>query len=435
MIEPSKLFHRKAITGELSDFLIGRSDLISEIANRLAEDDVSCILYGERGVGKTTIAWQVLSIFMGTNKRFRKDETLLFKRDAKFMVALHKCSSSIKTIGDLLVNLLSDKGDEFKFQNQFSKIFNNKDVVEQIERRFGINLLRLVTYSTSAKSSSGGLEKDVRRFLGDEQSKIALFHEIISEIKRMYDVEKLVIAIDEMDRPLANGTVDAETGIEGLGDFLKDVEGVQFLFVGIGQTIQNIIYGHPSAARKIAANDIEAPLLSENEIQRIFLHAQGLSGGKLDFDESFIEAAVEYSGGIPWIAQHTGYEATLQKITQSPSTVSTLTFSASDFNLALETVIRVFKNDASHEINMQTLEEVGVTGESILWQVWRKPTGLVEDDIRQSLPVRQKRYFDQVLKKLEQGNIVNRRGKYLVFSDPALRLMVKFHLDRSNSNN
>jgi predicted AAA+ superfamily ATPase len=60
MIDPARLFKRGAITAESAKFLVGRRDLISDIGDRLAEDNFSAIIYGVRGVGKTTLAWQVI---------------------------------------------------------------------------------------------------------------------------------------------------------------------------------------------------------------------------------------------------------------------------------------------------------------------------------------------------------------------------------------
>lgn len=428
MIVPSNLFHRKAIMADSVDFLIGRSSLISEIANKLAEDDVSCVIYGMRGVGKTTIAWQVLSVLSGKNPKFKKNDVLVFNKNAKFIVCLHKCSSQIKTIGDLLLELVIDGSNEYSFPKRFSKIYKDAKITSKIQRKFGINILKIVQYSETEEKEIRNITERAKDLMTNEQSKIRLFKEIIEQAKNKYPAHRLIIAFDEMDRPGEKGDYEDPSTIRGLGNFIKDIDDVQFIFIGIGQTIENIISDHRSAPRKLAGNDFEAPLLDDNEIRQIFEAAQRLSNGELTISDHFIEKAIEYSGGIPWIAQHTGYEATFKKAMKGPD--SNIRLEIEDFDPAIRSVTRIYEKDAEHEVKAGVLGEAGVTGEEILKIIWRNPNGIAEERIRAALSKKYKKYFDRAIRKLESGNIIRRRGQFLIFPDPALRILVKYHLDK-----
>lgn len=153
-MNPSELFERGAITEQLSDFLVGRDRIITEVSNKLAEDKVSAVLYGMRGVGKTTIAWQIVSLLNGTSQKFKKSETLLYNSDLSYKIIFHKCSSTIETVGDLLIDIIFGSKGEFSFSNQLSSVLDgSKEINNSIKTKFGISLFKTVNFSREGVKS------------------------------------------------------------------------------------------------------------------------------------------------------------------------------------------------------------------------------------------------------------------------------------------
>lgn len=428
-LNPAEVFHRHAITSQSTDFLVGRTQLISEAINRIASDDVSCVLYGMRGVGKTSIAWQIISTLRNKNPKFPRNEIVKFNASDDWKVALHKCSAQIETVGDLLLELIVDSSHEYAFSKRFQKIYESEEHVSAIKRRFGINLFKTVQYSETSDSEVVSVAQSARELLSDEISKIDLFKEVMSRAAKSYPGHRVLIAFDEMDRPGTNSDDNNTKSIRGLGNFIKDMDGVQFLFVGIGQTIENIISDHQSAPRKLSGNDFEAPLLSGEEITQIFRIAERRAGGNLTISNAFSDKVVEYSGGIPWVAQHTGYEALFRKLMADSSNVVHLDIE--DFEPALKGVMRIYESDTNFEAKMRELTDMGATAAEILRVLWRNPSGVSEDVLRQAIDAGFRRFFDGAIRNLESGSIISRRGKYIMFPDPVLRVFAKFYLDQT----
>ena len=428
-LNPSHVFHRHAITSDSTPFLVGRTQVVSEIVNRLSADDISCVLYGMRGVGKTSIAWQILSILRDKNPKFPKEEVLRFNADDDWNVALHKCSPNAETIGDLLLELLVDGSHEYSFSNRFAKVYETEEHINAIKRKFGINLFKTVQYSETSDAEVVSVAQSARELLADELTKINLFKEVIARAAKCYPGHRIMIAFDEMDRPGQVADDNNTRSIAGLGNFIKDMDSVQFLFVGIGQTIENIISDHQSAPRKLAGNDFEAPLLTEEEIAQIYAIAEERSDGLLKVSSAFVEKVVEYSGGIPWVAQHTGHEALFRRLMADNS--SRVQLDIEDFEPSLKGVMRIYENDTNFELKMKNLTDMGATAAEALKVLWRNPSGVTEDVLRQAIDVSFRKYFDSAIRKLEEGKIVSRRGKYIMFPDPVLRVFAKFYLDQS----
>lgn len=217
--------------------------------------------------------------------------------------------------------------------------------------------------------------------------------------------------------------------LNGLGEFIKDIDDIQFLFVGIGETVSSIIKDHQSAGRKLAGNDFEAPLLSEKEIREIFNKAIEKSRGKLTISENYLIDVVKYSGGVPWIAQHVGYQSVFKKQQEANSTDTNLYLDEGCFKDSLETVMRVHQHDQEIKTQLENIEEWGATEFELLSIFWNNPNGVTEEDARKMLPPNLKQFFDKALKRIEDSRIISRRKHMLYFFNPALRLFVKFKID------
>lgn len=417
---PSDLFTRSAITQDSTEFLVGRQEIITTVANRLAEDTVSCVVYGMRGVGKTTIAWQVASLLLGSNPLFPRRTHLLYHKQ-EFDVVFHKCSSSTSSLGELLLDVVLGGVGAQSFAAQFSKAISKQtSSLEVIEEKYGVNLFGAIKGEAKRVNRFVASAEEASKLLSSESKKIRFFFELISAVRSEAAQRRLVFVLDEMERLRS---------LKGLGEFIKDVDNVQFLFVGIGETVSSIIRDHASAGRKLAGNDFEAPPLSDSEIGEIFRRAVRKADGMLEIDEEFVRQGQRFSGGVPWIAQHVGYQAVLRKQSEANSTRTKVSIAGADFPGALQTVISVHRQDLDVESQVQKLTEWGATEYALLQIVWDHPSGITEDEARKKTDSVYKQFFDKAIQRVESAGIVTRRNQSLYFSDPVLRLFVKFKID------
>jgi Cdc6-like AAA superfamily ATPase len=398
-MEPS--YHRGAITAKQADFLVGRKTLISDIANRIAEGNQSCVLYGMRGVGKTSIAWQVVSILMDQNVRFKKNDVLIFGKKKAFACAVHRCSSSLKTAGDLFVDLLTNQNGDMRFNSVFASIFEDREIRKSVERKIGVDLLKLFQMSETAKTDVASDLDDLSKKLSDEDSKLQLFYHVIGHLTKRFQNKDIVIVVDEMERP---------ESLTGLGNVIKDIDNVKFLFVGIADTIEGIIKDHKSASRKLSGNDFEAPLLDDKDIGEIYKIAEERSKKRMKVSRGFIDQAIGYSGGVPWIAQHTGYEAAYTKILTLAGDEGQFTLENADFAPALDKAARVHLKDAQLDAILQHVNNMGATEYEILSTIWRNPNGISEEEIRSRIASNFKGFFDKAMSRIYEAQILRRKG-------------------------
>jgi len=418
-VEPKNLFCTEAITAGNVDFLIGRTDLICGIANRLAATNHSAVIFGARGVGKTTLAWQVVSVLSGSSSRFDKKTILKVGSDRTFRIAFHKCLSSAESYGDLLIGLLSDNHDQYAFAKVFEKAFIDRDFVSGIQSKYGVNLLRILNFEHSRQVTRKSIIDEITEYVSNDDAKQALFLDVLARAKQIYGGDFLIV-FDELDR------VKSATG---LGNFLKDANGIQFIFVGISENIESLINDHRSAVRKLTIIE-EAPLLSQHEIEEIFRTAIKLSMGLLRIDEDYIKSAGRYSGGIPYIAQLLGTEAVISELISSRPEDGCLHIKTESFRSHMEKVLAVFRNDKNVLLTVEKLGNLGATEVAILKLLMSQSDAMGEQDVRNKLPSKFKRYYQDALSRLSSDlKIVRCRNKYLSIPEPEIRGFVGFSVD------
>jgi DNA polymerase III delta prime subunit len=423
-IEPRDLFCTEAITADNVDFLIGRTDLIRRIATKLAATKNSAVIYGVRGVGKTTLAWQVVSVLLGKSPRFDKKTLLKVGSDRQFRIAFHKCLSSAESYGDLLMGLLSDNHDQYSFAKVFEKAFKDEGFVSGVQRKFGVNLFRILNLEHSEQVTRKSIVDEIKEYVNDDDAKQALFLDVLAKAKEFYH-EDFLIVLDELDR--AKSTT-------GLGNFLKDSNEIQFIFVGISENIESLINDHRSAVRKLTIIE-EAPLLSQDEIEGIFKTAINLSNGSLCIDEGYIKNAGRYSGGIPYIAQLLGAEAVLSELLSQEVQDGNLYIKANTFRIHMEKVCSFFKYDPSVIAKVERLGDLSATEEAILKLLMSQSDAMSEQDVRNELPSKYKRYFQDALTRLsDEMGIVRCRNKFLSIPQSEIRAFVGFYVDEDNPN-
>lgn len=421
------LFTRHAVTGQNPEFLIGRQPLINDLANRFAEDRTSGIVYGTRGVGKTSIAWQVATILAGTNKRFRKGDVLTSRKTPDFLIVVHKCTRFVDTVGDLLLELVFAKGSDFSFGNVLSRYYEADETLQTLTRKITGGIPKIFEVSGEEKSESRSALDQARKHFGSEAEKVALFNELLFNISRSIGDRRLLFIIDEFDRPrdFRDGirlAGDEKKDIEGVGELIKDVDLAQFLLVGIAESVSEILKDHKSAGRKMSGCIVQAPLMSNDEIGEIFGRAERSSKGLLAIDQDFANEVVRYSSGLPWIAQHIGYEAVRNE-------TGPIKLDHARFDPALKIAIENYAEDADVSESIDFLEQATRTDFEVLDVIWDQLRGAEEGEIRKAVPQRWKQNIDTSLKRLLNKGLVIRKGNRLIFKDPIVRVFAKKYID------
>ena len=75
---------------------------------------------------------------------------------------------------------------------------------------------------------------------------------------------------------------------------------------------------------------------------------------------------------------------------------------------------------------------MGATATEILKIMWRNPSGISVDRLREAVDPKYSRFFTNGLGNLQEGGILLQRGRHVMFPDPVLRVFVKYYLDNTD---
>lgn len=233
------------------DLFAGRVSQLNRLLDVTAQRGQHALVYGDRGVGKTSLAKVVHAGSESTG----------------CICAYYTCSSG-DTFGDIWARTL----EEIRW------------VVEAHAPGFRDHVTKTVDTAARALPPDPS-PHDVRRVL---QSLAA--------------VAEVIIFIDEFDRPtdIATRNLFADT-IKILAD-----NGVRatLVLIGVAQAVGDLVAEHESIGRSLI--QVQMPLMDHDELAKIITN--GMAAAHMQVDAGFIEKTVEISQGLPHythlIAQH-----------------------------------------------------------------------------------------------------------------------------------
>ncbi len=235
---------------ELGRFFAGRRWAVQRMITAIEEDQAHIIIYGPRGIGKTSLA-----------------------------------------------NVLAESANQVECQI-LRYPCNTNTTFEGLFRSFLKNLpSEYMNRSTQAKYSG---VNNFEQILPPGEFGPADLTETLCQLKQ----DHAILIIDEFDRVESDQLKNriAET-IKNLSDTSARVT---FVIVGIARSLEELIGMHPSIQRHLVG--IHLPLMEPSELQRMLLSGEQATG--IRFDDVTRDMIVSFSKGLPYYAQllalHTG---------------------------------------------------------------------------------------------------------------------------------
>ncbi|MFG2349955.1 nSTAND1 domain-containing NTPase [Streptomyces phaeochromogenes] len=240
----------------------GRHEQMSELINIAYQSGQHAVIYGERGVGKTSLARVMKEVFDTPNS----------------WTSYYTCSSG-DTFASIWRGVLSD----FPMTE------------ERVHAGFASGTSIKVKSLADLLNDSDPTPNEVRRAL-----------ELLGEADGT-----AVIFIDEFDRP-----VDSATRAQ-FADMIKilsdQVAPITLVLVGVADDIDELISEHASIQRALV--QIQMPRMTRDELIEII--SQGMRSANLSFHRKFAERVVRISQGLPHythlLAQHAGVNAVMNE--------------------------------------------------------------------------------------------------------------------------
>ena len=285
-------------------FFAGRARQVADLTDALHLIGSTPLIYGARGLGKTSLAFQMMRIAQGAVELLSAQgiQDRAFNETGRYLVFFVTCTDGTRDF-DGLVQELINAAEEADFpeveSNSSAKHLAERTTTRKISLRF-----------FEAERSRKFIPEETRpsyRNLSPTEKLQHLIYLIIETYRR-----PVLFIIDEIDR-LQN--------TQGLASFIKatSTESVKFALVGISSSIGNLLADHQSIARSLVP--VQVPIMEEYELRQIINNAQRYlydQDQQITFGLPATSDIVEYAAGFPWLVHVLGQSSLLRAVGAGP---------------------------------------------------------------------------------------------------------------------
>jgi hypothetical protein len=284
-IDPHAAFTPAHIIDDPERFA-GRQKELDAIADGLAVPGGHILIYGNRGIGKSSLAQQMILMAQNhatlthrlTHKPFKEFDFLPF---------YIQCDDSLETVTDILTRLLTS-------ETGLSEWLPFK--VTKMEGTVSTGAaLKLKVVEISGK---GDAKATSERAVIDS-GVVGLFVEALGVISHA-DIAKsgVLIVIDEFDR------VKDKTGLASL---MKSLDArIKLALVGVSTNVMELIGDHESIARQLTGGCVEVDPMSREEIGELFDRAEKVLEHEVHFPEETRDFVAKLANGHPFLVHVIG---------------------------------------------------------------------------------------------------------------------------------
>jgi len=309
----------------------GRKKQVLQLVDALCIDGSCPIIFSERGLGKSSLANQILRIAIGDVEllgRLGEEPRALREKD-RFTAFWVNCSNETNTKKDLFRRIIN-RAEGYSSVGAF-----DSRSVESVTSTDKISL-KFVTSETKRTYTRKAFQD-----LDVEEQLLA----VMDSLRDQGHKRQLVI-IDELDR--LNNT-------EGIAGFVKNHsdEDTKFMLVGIADSISALLEDHESLARHI--HPVKMPPMANEELEEIVFNAMNQlnhsNGVAITFSSDALIALAKAARGFPWFVHLLGQDALIRAWEAHETTIN-----ASDIR---QSVDGLAKNKFSQEFSDRYTRAVG----------------------------------------------------------------------------
>jgi histone H3/H4 len=269
----------------------GRQELVKELTDALLTENSCPIIYGDKGLGKTSLAAQLARIALGDKElliEIGAKKFILSKEDT-FVPFFIKCSDAIKTKKDILQRIINNAEGSINIEDLNNSVLTKTTKTKKIK----LKIFEAETAKIYNREQPRGFSK-----LDIEDKFMAVINTL-----SIHNINKILFIIDELDR-VAN--------TKGFSNFIKNVSSanIKFLLVGISQSISTLLADHESIERNLVP--IKVSRMEKEELQEIIektIRILQKNDVNISFSDEAIALLVQSSGGFPWFIHVLGSEA------------------------------------------------------------------------------------------------------------------------------
>lgn len=274
----------------------GRQRELDKLSDALQSEGTSLVLYGNRGVGKSSLARQLEGLAAGSAETARRLTHAPF-RPFDFLPIRFVVDDSVSNITQLIARLLTANDGlapwlPLRIKQLVGKL--------GLDASFGLADLAKVSLKSGGEATLEPLPVATDIF--------SVFRNACDELVSSQVAENgLLFVIDEFDR-IADKN--------GFASLLKSFEGtkVRFAVVGVASDIEDIIQDHASIERQISSGSIYVDPMTDAELGLIFEQVHEDLDREYIFSEPAIDYIVRCASGHPYIVHLVGRQALISNV-------------------------------------------------------------------------------------------------------------------------
>lgn len=271
----------------------GRKDEVESAFYALLSAGANLAIVGNRGIGKTSLARQVLSFGAGDGSLLDRLE-IEHGHSFDFLPIYFACGHGVESTEDLLTKLLTSAG---CLSDWIYDIPKAKNIANTYSPKFGVNV-----FGVSAELGGQKVEEATAEPVVAGHDVDIAFTNITNAIaEEGIAKDGILIVVDEFDQ-IRDPT--------GFAAFLKalatNAPKVRFCLVGVAKDIQMLMREHASADRLFAGAIITLPSMAPGELKEIVSIAEREIGGYITFTEPAKERLAFLAQGHPYMVHLVG---------------------------------------------------------------------------------------------------------------------------------
>ncbi len=271
----------------------GRKDAVSDSYFGLLSAGSNLAIVGNRGVGKSSLARQILRIANGDNALLERlalpsDDTL------DFLSVYYACGESTKDIPQLLEKLLTTSS---CLRDWIYDIPKARKEIQSIAPGLSAGFAGISASLGGEKAT----EVEKAPAISSQDVESVFLNVCLAIADQGIAKSGLLIVVDEFDQ------IGDKSGAAGLLKSLAtNAPNVRFCLVGVAQDVQNLLKEHPSADRLFAGSVIRLPSMPDEELAEIIRIAENEIGQAITFTEEATSRLVSLSQGHPYMVHLVG---------------------------------------------------------------------------------------------------------------------------------
>lgn len=271
----------------------GRKNAVADAYYGLIADGAHIAIVGNRGIGKTSLARQVLNIAKGDTSLLDK---LAMSSDRKldFLSVYYARGTTTTNTTDLLERLLTSSNCLAEWLYDIPKASKE---IRGYTPKFGANFLG-VEVGLGAENTK---EVTTESAVSSHPIDTVFTNALSAVVEQKLSKDGVLIVIDEFDQ-----IKDPSGFVSFLKALSTNVPKVKFCIVGVAQDIQYLMKEHQSSDRLFAGTIIQLPSMSDTELSEIVRIAERSVDGYLTFSDEATGRIAELAQGHPYMVHLIG---------------------------------------------------------------------------------------------------------------------------------